>query len=190
MAANEYKGAKYIYSFVMALVGNGRSPECFLNFVEAADRDTENVFLKSSLMEITQGLKGKKGAAKPKVSFPALKYEAASLKGVKVDFGAYASYPPLLIVDDDFETSPTVEAIHAKVQGAVVEPLSSWTEEITNASKVKVNKGEADGAGAFDGKVVAQALAGLAAQVPRTQNRPLQVVADESGVFTQDFPTQ
>jgi hypothetical protein len=189
LAANGYKSAKYIYSFVMALVGNGRSPACFANFVEVAERDTENVFLKSSLLEITQSLKGMKGPAKAPVTFPALNFAASSLQGQKVDFANYANFPPLLIVDEAFEACPTVVKIQKLVKGAVVEPISSWKREVETATKVKVEKPKGGGA-EFEGKDVADALAQLEAKVAGAQTRGLEVVADETGVFARDFPNQ
>jgi hypothetical protein len=142
MLANGFKRCKFIYSFVITLVGNGRSPNCFVYFVECAETDQENVFLKNSLIEILDGLKtGRAAGDRQSMSkFPVVQIEESIVPVKKaVDFTTVRDFPPLYISDPEFRDCPTVRAVEHVVKAIAVEPMVRWFAEIAAVKETRVD---------------------------------------------------
>jgi hypothetical protein len=153
MAASGFKRCLYLYSFVITLMGNARSPQCFTFFVECGEKDQENVFLRNSLLEIFDGLKcagAPAGGAAP-IVFPVIECPLLVLRQKEVDFAEIADWPPLLITDPEFKDCAIVQAIKETVKRIDVAPFTAWAAEFATGRKAVVAPDEGVELPRFDG---------------------------------------
>jgi hypothetical protein len=152
--ANGFKGCKYAYSFAIMLIGNGRSSECFDYFVDCAQADQENVFLKNGLLGLLHD-RPKPTPVSP-ASWPVLP-EPMVASPLKLDFESADCFPPLLITDEEFSDCQAVTEVAFVVRGLPVDPISSWRAEIgALEAAVPERPGRGEPLATFNGEEVAQ----------------------------------
>jgi hypothetical protein len=131
-AANKFARCKYVYSFVITLIGNGRSPECFAYFVQCIADDQENLFLKTGLFEILKPLGDSQSqiqSIQPEV-WPDITPLPLRPPPAIVDFTSIHDLPPLFITDPVFRDATAAREAALQVRGLCVEPIGRWVAEI------------------------------------------------------------
>jgi hypothetical protein len=143
LAAGHFKQAKFIYSFAVTLLSHKRSSTCFMYFVALTEKDTENLQLRQQMLDLYQAAAGLKVRVQSDPScLPVVEYKdaLAPVKPVN-DFKSFADFPPLLLAGTEFADCPTVKKVRDLVRDMVIQPMSSWFEEIGRAQTVRVDSG-------------------------------------------------
>jgi hypothetical protein len=113
------------------VVGNERRPECFAHFLSCVDADQDNVFLKTSFVEMIDRPMGGGAVEGMEQGFPAVDAtrDIREIPSI-VDFVEISEFPPIMIDDPRLRECPTVRLLEEAFTHIYIDPLAAWADEM------------------------------------------------------------
>jgi hypothetical protein len=115
-------------------------------FVALTEKDTENIGIRTRLLELYNGAGGLKVPIQSDRAWLPSVSTKECLTGVpqRVDFTRVEDFLPLYVTGDEFASCPSVQSVKEVVKTIAIEPINTWFAELGAAQQTTVdNSGKA-----------------------------------------------